>query len=43
MARRRRGRLGRWIRGLAIAVAAVAALLVASVVAMRWIDPPFTA
>jgi monofunctional biosynthetic peptidoglycan transglycosylase len=42
MARRRRGRLGRWIRGFAIAVATVAVLLVASVVAMRWIDPPFT-
>jgi monofunctional biosynthetic peptidoglycan transglycosylase len=43
MARRRRGCVFRLFRGLAFALAGWAALSVAAVVALRWIDPPFTA
>jgi len=43
MATRRRGLARRLLRGLLLAVAAWAALIVGSVVAFRWIDPPFTA
>ncbi len=43
MAKRRKGRLGRWLRIAGIAIAAWAALTVLVVVALRFIDPPFTA
>ena len=43
MATRRRGLALRLLRGLALVVAAWATLIVGSVVALRWIDPPFTA
>jgi monofunctional biosynthetic peptidoglycan transglycosylase len=43
VARRRKGRLGRWLRIAALAVAAWAAVTVLAVVALRWIDPPITA
>ena len=43
MARRRKGRLGRWLRILALALAGWVATTVAAVVALRWIDPPVTA
>ncbi len=39
---RRQLRLSRLLRGLGIAIAAWAAVTVAIVVALRWIDPPFT-
>lgn len=39
---RRRLRLSRLLRGLALALAAWVAVTVAIVVALRWIDPPFT-
>jgi monofunctional biosynthetic peptidoglycan transglycosylase len=43
MARNRRGWLRRVLRGLALGVLAWGAVTVATVVAFRWIDPPFTA
>jgi monofunctional biosynthetic peptidoglycan transglycosylase len=43
MAKRRRGLARRILRGVLIAVAAWAAVTIVSVVALRWIDPPFTA
>jgi monofunctional biosynthetic peptidoglycan transglycosylase len=43
MATRRRGLALRLLRGLLLVVAAWATLIVGSVVALRWIDPPFTA
>jgi monofunctional biosynthetic peptidoglycan transglycosylase len=43
VATRRRGRLARLGRALALALAAWAALTVATVVALRWLDPPTTA
>jgi len=43
MAKRRKGPFGRLWRALVLAVLAWAAITVASVVAMRWIDPPTTA
>ena len=43
MARRRKGRLGRWLRILGLALAGWVAVTVAAVVALRGIDPPFTA
>ncbi len=43
MASRRKGRLGRLLRGLGLALAAWATVTVVAVVALRWIDPPFTA
>ncbi|MCX7052793.1 MAG: monofunctional biosynthetic peptidoglycan transglycosylase [Proteobacteria bacterium] len=42
MAKRRRGRAGRILRGLLLAGLAWAGLTIATVVAFRWIDPPFT-
>lgn len=42
-ARRRRGFARRLLRGLAAAVAAWAVLTIAAVVALRYVDPPFTA
>jgi monofunctional biosynthetic peptidoglycan transglycosylase len=42
MASRRRGFARRLLRGFLIALGAWVALTVAAVVAMRWIDPPFT-
>jgi monofunctional glycosyltransferase len=42
MAKRRRGLAGRILRGLLLAGLAWAALTIATVVAFRWIDPPFT-
>jgi monofunctional biosynthetic peptidoglycan transglycosylase len=43
MARRRRGWASRLLRGLGLALAGWIVLTVATVVALRWIDPPFTA
>ena len=43
MAKRRKGRLGRLLRVAGLAILAWAAVTVLSVVALRWIDPPFTA
>ena len=43
MATRRRGLALRLLRGLLLVVAAWATLIVGTVVALRWIDPPFTA
>ena len=43
MTRRRKGRLGRWLRIAGLAFVAWAAVTVLAVVALRWIDPPFTA
>ena len=43
MAKRRKGRLARFARGLLVALVAWAAVTVAVVVALRWIDPPTTA
>ena len=43
MAKRRKGRLGRLLRIAGLALVAWAAVTVLSVVALRWIDPPFTA
>ena len=43
MAKRRKGRLARLARGLLVALGAWAAVTVAVVVALRWIDPPTTA
>ena len=43
MAKRRKGRLGRVLRITGLAVVAWAAVTVLAVVALRWIDPPFTA
>jgi monofunctional biosynthetic peptidoglycan transglycosylase len=43
MAKRRKRLFGRLWRALALVVLAWAAVTVAAVVAMRWIDPPFTA
>jgi monofunctional biosynthetic peptidoglycan transglycosylase len=43
VATRRKGRLGRWLRLAGIAIVAWAAVTVLVVVALRWIDPPFTA
>ena len=43
MAKRRKGLPARIVRGLLVAVAAWAAVTVLAVVALRWIDPPFTA
>ncbi len=43
MARNRRGWARRVLRGLALALLAWGAVTVATVVAFRWIDPPFTA
>ena len=42
MAKRRRGLAGRFLRGLLLAGLAWAALTLATVLAFRWIDPPFT-
>jgi monofunctional glycosyltransferase len=42
MAKRRRGVASRWLRGLLLALGAWAAVTVATVVALRWLDPPFT-
>ncbi len=42
MAKRRRGFARRVVRGLAVALLAWAGVTVAAVVALRWIDPPFT-
>jgi monofunctional biosynthetic peptidoglycan transglycosylase len=42
LAKRRKGRLRRLLRGLSLAVAAWFAVTIATVVALRWIDPPFT-
>jgi monofunctional glycosyltransferase len=42
MAKRRRGLAGRILRGMLLAGLAWAAVTVATVVAFRWIDPPFT-
>jgi monofunctional biosynthetic peptidoglycan transglycosylase len=43
VARRRKGRLRRWLRIAALALAAWAGVTVLAVVALRWIDPPVTA
>jgi monofunctional biosynthetic peptidoglycan transglycosylase len=43
MAKRRRGRVARLVRGLALGVAAWVAITAATVIALRWIDPPTTA
>jgi monofunctional biosynthetic peptidoglycan transglycosylase len=43
MARRRRGFVTRLLRGFAVALLGWAALTLAAVVALRWIDPPLTA
>ena len=43
MARRRKGRIGRWLRIAGLALVAWATVTVLAVVALRWIDPPFTA
>ena len=43
MATRRRGLARRVLRGFLVAVAAWVAVTIAAVVALRWIDPPFTA
>jgi len=43
VAKRRKGRLGRVLRITGLAVVAWAAVTVLAVVALRWIDPPFTA
>ena len=43
MAKRRKGRLGRLLRIAGLAIVAWAAMTVISVVALRWINPPFTA
>jgi monofunctional biosynthetic peptidoglycan transglycosylase len=43
VAKRRKGRLGRVSRIAGLAVVAWAAVTVLTVVALRWIDPPFTA
>jgi monofunctional biosynthetic peptidoglycan transglycosylase len=43
MAKGRRGLAGRILRGALLAVVAWAAVTVLAVVALRWIDPPFTA
>jgi monofunctional glycosyltransferase len=43
MARNRRGWVRRLLRGLALALLAWGAVTVATVVAFRWVDPPFTA
>jgi monofunctional biosynthetic peptidoglycan transglycosylase len=42
MARRRRGLAHRILRGLALALAAWVTITVVAVVALRWVDPPFT-
>ena len=42
MARRRRGLPWRLLRGLLLALGAWAAVTLAAVVALRWVDPPFT-
>jgi monofunctional biosynthetic peptidoglycan transglycosylase len=42
MAKRRRGRAGRILRGMLLAGLAWAALTLVTVLAFRWIDPPFT-
>jgi monofunctional biosynthetic peptidoglycan transglycosylase len=42
MAKRRRGLAGRILRGLLLAGLAWAAVTIGTVVALRWIDPPFT-
>ena len=42
MAKRRRSVAGRLLRGLLLAVGTWVAVTIASVVALRWIDPPFT-
>ena len=43
MANRRKGRLGRLLRIVGLALVAWTAVTVLAVVALRWIDPPFTA
>jgi monofunctional biosynthetic peptidoglycan transglycosylase len=43
VARRRKGRIGRWLRIAGLALVAWATVTVLAVVALRWIDPPFTA
>ncbi len=43
MATRRKGRLGRWLRIAGLVIAGWAAVTVLVVVALCWIDPPFTA
>jgi monofunctional biosynthetic peptidoglycan transglycosylase len=43
VARRRKGRLRRWVRIAALSLAAWAGVTVLAVVALRWIDPPVTA
>jgi monofunctional biosynthetic peptidoglycan transglycosylase len=43
VAKRRKGRLARLIRILGIALATWAAVTILVVVALRWVDPPFTA
>ncbi|MGB7738006.1 MAG: monofunctional biosynthetic peptidoglycan transglycosylase [Steroidobacteraceae bacterium] len=42
MAKRRRGRAGRILRGMLLAGLAWAAVTLVTVLAFRWIDPPFT-
>jgi monofunctional biosynthetic peptidoglycan transglycosylase len=42
MAKRRRGIAARVLRGLVLALVAWGAITLAAVVALRWIDPPFT-
>jgi monofunctional biosynthetic peptidoglycan transglycosylase len=42
LAKRRKGRLRRVLRGVLLAATAWLAMTVAAVVALRWIDPPFT-
>ena len=43
MPRRRRGFAARLLRGVALALAGWAAVTIATVVALRWVDPPVTA
>jgi monofunctional glycosyltransferase len=43
VARRKKGRLGRWLRIAALALAAWVAVTVLAVFALRWIDPPVSA
>jgi len=42
VAKRRKGRIGRLLRALGLAIAAWATVILAAVVALRWVDPPFT-
>jgi len=43
VAKRRKGRVGRWLRILGLAMLAWVAVTVLVVIALRWIDPPITA